>query len=115
MSAPTPATGSGRLRGKVAIVTGGSSSIGRAISLAYAKEGAKVVVADIRDSSRAPDEADAPTHELIRKQGGEAEFMKLDVTKLENVEQVVRDTVAKFGRLDMYSSLSIPFCLLWIE
>lgn len=111
MSAPPPATSPGRLRDKVAIVTGGSSSIGRAISLAYAKEGAKVVVADIRDSSRAPSEAEAPTHELIRKQGGEAEFMKLDVTNLENVEQVVRDTVAKFGRLDMYCSISFPFCL----
>ena len=101
-SLPIRQKASGRLQGRIAVVTGGSSSIGRAISLAYAKEGAKVVVADIRDTSRAPSETDIATHELIRKDGGEADFMKLDVTDLQNVEQVVADTVAKYGRLDMY-------------
>lgn len=113
--ANTNATGSGRLKDKVAIVTGGSSSIGRAICLAYAKEGAKVVVADIRDSSRAPSEADMPTHELIQKEGGEAGFQKLDVANLENVEDVVKNTVQKFGRLDMYEArthLALTFVML---
>ena len=93
---------SGRLKNKIAIVTGGSSSIGRAICLAYAKEGAKVVIADIRDTSRAPSEAEVSTHELIKKNGGQAIFLQLDVTNFENVEQVVRTTVENFGRLDMY-------------
>ena len=100
--AATNQPGSGRLQNKIAIVTGGSSSIGRAICLAYAKEGAKVVVADIRDSSRAPSEADTATHELIRKDGGRAEFMRLDVTDEKNVEDVVRKTVEEFGKVDMY-------------
>ena len=94
--------GSGRLKGKIAVVTGGASSIGRAICLAYAKEGAKVVVADLRESSRAESEADIMTHEQIRKYGGEAEFVKLDVTNAQDVNEVVQQTVEKFGRLDMY-------------
>lgn len=94
-------SGSGRLAGKIAVVTGGASSIGRAICLAYAKEGAKVVVADLRSESRATSETDISTHELIKKQGGESDFQKLDVTDLQNVEKVVKDTVAKYGKLDM--------------
>ena len=101
VAATVNTSSSGRLKGRVAVVTGGSSSIGRAISFAYAKEGAKVVVADIRDTSRAPSEADIATHELIRKHGGVAMFEKLDATKVENVEVVVKKTIAEFGRVDV--------------
>lgn len=88
----------GRLQGRIAIVTGGASSIGRAICLTYAEEGAKVVVADMRSDSRAPGES-TPTHEEIKKNGGEAIYIETDVTKLESVEAVVKQTVEKYGRL----------------
>lgn len=101
-TAPTPPS-SGRLNKKVAIVTGGSSSIGRAICLAYTREGATVVVADIRPDSRAHSEATGwATADLIRSEGGVAEFMRCDVTKEKDVDEVVRKCVEMFGRVDMY-------------
>ena len=60
----------GRLMNKIAVVTGGSSGIGRAISAAYASEGARVVVADLVDKSRNPEE-DTSTVELVKSLGGD--------------------------------------------
>jgi len=80
--------------GKVALVTGGSSGIGRETAIAFAKEGAKVVVA-----SRRSDEG----HEtiwLIREAGSNGLFVKTDVTKDADVRAAVEKTVAAFGRLD---------------
>lgn len=80
--------------GKVALVTGGASGLGRFSALALAREGARVVVADVAES-----EGEA-TVQMITKVGGEAIFVKTDVTKSVEVELMVQSSRKAFGRLD---------------
>lgn len=82
------------LSGKVAIVTGGSSGIGRACAIAFAREGASVVVA-----SRREDEGQE-TVRLIKEAGSDGFFVKTDVAKEADVSTMVEKTVARYGRLD---------------
>ncbi|MCH8817713.1 MAG: glucose 1-dehydrogenase [Chloroflexi bacterium] len=84
----------GRVDGRVALVTGGGSGIGRATALKFAAEGARVVVADI-----VPESAEE-TVRLIREAGGEAQFSYVDVTDEESVRSMVDLTVGEYGRLD---------------
>ena len=83
------------LKDKVALITGGSSGIGRAVALAWAREGAKVVVSDVDRGGG--DE----TVGQVRTAGGEAIFIAADVGKPEECEALVRGAVEKFGRLDI--------------
>jgi NAD(P)-dependent dehydrogenase (short-subunit alcohol dehydrogenase family) len=80
--------------GKVAIVTGASSGIGRTSALFYAREGAKVVVSDVNK------EGGQETVRLILEASGEALFVKTDVANPADCETLVRRTVEKYGRLD---------------
>lgn len=82
------------LEGKVALVTGGSSGIGRATALVFAREGAKVVVADVQTDGG--DE----TVQRIEDAGGEAIFVKTDVSKAGEVMALVDSAVSTYGRLD---------------
>lgn len=82
------------LQGKVALVTGGSSGIGRAAALAFAKSGAKVVVANRRVG------AGEETVSMIRQSGGDATFVKTDVSRASEVEELVKAAVQTYGRLD---------------
>ena len=84
-----------RLEGKVAIVSGGASGIGEATSRLFAAEGASVVIADVDDKRGPALESD------IRNDGGEAAFIKLDVTDEDQWRAVVAETVARFGKLDI--------------
>lgn len=84
-----------KLSGKVAIVTGGSSGIGKAISLAYAKEGAKVVVA-ARNTERSQAVVDE-----IKKNGGDALFIQTDVLVESDIKALVEKTVAQYGQIDI--------------
>jgi NAD(P)-dependent dehydrogenase (short-subunit alcohol dehydrogenase family) len=79
---------------KVALVTGAASGIGRATALAYARRGAKVVVADIN-----PYGSEEVAHR-IQQQGGEALAVTADVASSEDVEQMVKRAVRAYGRLD---------------
>ena len=92
-----------RLVNKVAIVTGSSSGLGRAIALLYASEGAKVVCSDLVPTARAiiSGEADANTHELIQKAGRDAIFVKTNVGNANEMKSLVDAAVNAFGRLDM--------------
>ena len=88
--------GEGRLQGKVALVAGGTSGIGRAIACRFAAEGASVVVASrTRESNEGP----VPTDELIREAGGTGEFLELDVAEPAAVERAVAHTIESHGDL----------------
>lgn len=80
--------------GKVALVTGGSSGIGRATALEFAAEGARVAIA----ARRAAESEE--TVALIKKLGGEAIFVQTDIANPLQVERMVKSTVDRFGRLD---------------
>ena len=86
---------SGRLAGKVAIITGGARGIGGATAIAYAADGAQVVIADIR-------ETDAhDTLNTISAHGGTATFVQTDVTDEASCERMAAHAIATYGRIDI--------------
>ncbi|KIM95840.1 hypothetical protein OIDMADRAFT_59622 [Oidiodendron maius Zn] len=99
------------LAGRVAIVTGSSSGVGRAIALALASEGACIVCSDVTPTLRAGGyETDiAPTHEVIARRG-KAMFKYADVSSAEDVEALVEAAVAEYGRLDIMINNAGIFC-----
>jgi NAD(P)-dependent dehydrogenase (short-subunit alcohol dehydrogenase family) len=86
--------GNGSFTGQVAFVTGAGSGIGRAAALAFAREGAKVVVADVSEQNS------QETVRLIEALGGRALAVRCDVTRAEHVKAALDQTIATFGRLD---------------
>jgi NAD(P)-dependent dehydrogenase (short-subunit alcohol dehydrogenase family) len=84
----------GQFRGKVALITGGASGIGRATALTFAREGATVVVADMDR------EGGEGTCQQVAAHGGEAIFCKTDVSQTAEVEALITQIVGKYGRLD---------------
>jgi NAD(P)-dependent dehydrogenase (short-subunit alcohol dehydrogenase family) len=82
-----------RLKDKVAVVTGAARGLGRAYAQRLAQEGAKVVVADILDGKE--------TVDAIAAQGGEAFYVKTDVTSEESTQAMARKVVERFGRIDI--------------
>jgi NAD(P)-dependent dehydrogenase (short-subunit alcohol dehydrogenase family) len=88
--------GLGRLTGKVAIITGANSGIGRATARLFAREGAKVVCCDIQET------ISPRIDELIKeKEGGAAVFATIDVTKQEDCDRMVKTALDSFGRVDI--------------
>jgi NAD(P)-dependent dehydrogenase (short-subunit alcohol dehydrogenase family) len=91
-----------KLRGKVALITGAGSGIGRATAILFAREGAKVVVVDYNEATA------RETAELIKKSGGEAIFIKADVSNSEDVRKMIERAVQEYGRLDiLYNNAGI--------
>src|SRR5215468_7653780 len=88
-TSPSPSTDSGahtmpgQLDGKVALVTGGASGIGRATALTFAREGAKLIIADMNE------DGGQQTVHLITEKGGEAIFVKVDVSQATAVEALI--------------------------
>lgn len=83
----------GRLDGKVALITGASSGLGRVSAELFARHGAKVVIGDVADGT------DAIT--AIKEAGGEASYVPLDVSDDDSVAEAVAHTVERFGKLDV--------------
>lgn len=84
-----------RLKNKVAIITGAGSGIGRATAIRFAEEGADVVASDINE------ETGQQTIQQIKEAGGEATFIKVDVSQAADVEKMVEAAVKSYGKLDI--------------
>jgi 3-oxoacyl-[acyl-carrier protein] reductase len=92
-----------RLDGFVAVITGAGSGIGQASALEFAREGARVVVADIAAASA------ETTVQQVRAAGGQAEPIIVDVTRYDQVERMVQTAVERFGRLDvLFNNAGLP-------
>lgn len=85
----------GELQGKVALITGGTTGIGRDTAVLFAKEGAKVVITGRREAEG------NETIRLVKAAGGEGIFVRGDVAKAADVQAFVQKTVEKYGRLDV--------------
>ncbi len=96
MSSPSPETIALGLADRVAIVTGGSRGIGKAVVELLASCGAHVVVNYVRD-----EEAAAATVNLAQSQGIKAKAIQADVSQLREAERLVQETVEHFGRVDL--------------
>ena len=83
------------LKGKVAIITGGAQGIGKSIATQLAQAGANVVIADVME------EVAKSTAQEISQKGNEAISIKVDVSSLSSVEEMVKKTLDKFGRIDI--------------
>jgi NAD(P)-dependent dehydrogenase (short-subunit alcohol dehydrogenase family) len=84
------------LQGRIAVVTGAASGIGKGIAIAFAREGANVVIADKVDEPRA-----AAVLAGIREQGAEALFVQTDVSDQQSVQSLAQAALARFGRVDI--------------
>ncbi|KAF2671829.1 NAD(P)-binding protein [Microthyrium microscopicum] len=87
-----------RLQDRVAIITGASSGLGRAIALRYASEGAKVVCSDLRPDAI---EDEVSTHTLISQNGGRSKFVETDVGSEESVQTLIDLSTQEFGKVDI--------------
>jgi NAD(P)-dependent dehydrogenase (short-subunit alcohol dehydrogenase family) len=87
-----------RLAGKVALVTGGASGIGRAIAMRFAREGAKLAIADVTTAVR---EGGVPTHEILAAEGLDVVHLACDVSREADCEAAVAAVRARHGRLDV--------------
>jgi len=85
-----------KLEGKVAVITGAATGIGRATARLFAKEGAKVVIADIKDKES------KETVEMIKEVGGEAIFCRTNVAVVSELEKMIKITVDTYDRLDIF-------------
>ena len=88
--------GSGKLKNKVALITGGDSGLGRACSIAYIKEGAKVVIVYLNETKDALD-----TKKYINSLGGECLLIKSDIRNHENCKRIVEEVIKKYGKIDI--------------
>lgn len=84
----------GQLANKVALVTGGASGIGRATALTFARQGAKLIIADMNE------DGGQQTVHMITENGGAATFVQVDVTQATDVEAMISKAVETYGRLD---------------
>jgi len=92
----TSYNGSGKLQGKVAIITGGDSGIGRAVALAFAREGATVVISYLNETGDAEE-----IQAVIQKEGHECILIPGDITEEAQCKKIINETVTRFQRIDI--------------
>ena len=85
-----------KLKEKVAIITGAATGIGRATAILFAREGARVVIADIKDNES------NETVKMIREGGGEALFVHTNLAVVPELEKMIKKAVDTYGRLDIF-------------
>ncbi|MBA3443049.1 MAG: glucose 1-dehydrogenase [Pyrinomonadaceae bacterium] len=98
-----------RLTGKTAIITGGAAGIGEATSLLFAEEGAQVVIADLNEK------AGEEILETIRKQGGQAVFVRTDISDEMDVKRMRDSCISEFGKIDVLVNNAATFVLKGLE
>ncbi|GAB3519695.1 SDR family oxidoreductase [Arthrobacter monumenti] len=91
--------GSGKLEGKAAVITGGDSGIGRAVAIAFAREGADVLIAYLNEDDDAED-----TARLVEEAGRKAVLMRGDLSDAQHCRDVIEDAVEEFGKVDILVS-----------
>jgi NAD(P)-dependent dehydrogenase (short-subunit alcohol dehydrogenase family) len=91
--------GSGRLKGKAAVITGGDSGIGRAVAIAYAREGADVLISYLSEDEDARD-----TARYVEKAGQKAVLVRGDVSQPQHCRDIVAKAVEEFGKIDILVS-----------
>jgi NAD(P)-dependent dehydrogenase (short-subunit alcohol dehydrogenase family) len=84
-----------RLKDKVSIITGAGSGLGKEMALLFAREGSKVVVAELKE------ESGKRVAEKIRRQGGSALFVQVDVSRASDAERMTQETLKAYGRIDV--------------
>jgi 3-oxoacyl-[acyl-carrier protein] reductase len=99
-----------KLSNKIALITGAGSGFGRASATLFAREGAKISVVDLDEKTG------QETVSLIKQKGGEAIFIRADVSKGSDVEMMIKKTVDTFGRLDiLFNNAGIPMSFTPVE
>ena len=88
--------GSGKLKGKAALITGGDSGIGRAVALAFAREGADILISYLNEESDAQE-----TVRIVQKEGRKCIAVAGDVQEESHCKQLVERTVSEFGKIDI--------------
>jgi NAD(P)-dependent dehydrogenase (short-subunit alcohol dehydrogenase family) len=88
--------GSGRLKGKVAVISGGDSGIGRACAILFAREGARIAIIYLEEDNDAED-----TAELVEAEGSEALLLRGDIGEKAFCEEAITETLARFGQIDV--------------
>jgi NAD(P)-dependent dehydrogenase (short-subunit alcohol dehydrogenase family) len=87
--------GQGKLDGRVALITGGGSGVGRAVALLFSREGARVTVVDLNRNGG------ETTVKMIKEVGGEALFAEADISRSSQVEKAVKTSILHYGKLDV--------------
>src|SRR5438477_7604605 len=91
--------GHGRLKGKAAVITGGDSGIGRAVAIAYAREGADVLISYLSEDDDADD-----TARYVKDAGRQVVLVRGDISEPQHCRELVAEAVAAFGRIDILVS-----------
>lgn len=96
---------SGKLKGKVAIITGGDSGIGKAVSVLFAKEGASVVIVYLNEDKDAND-----TYNYIKSFNGNVSLIRCDLKDSNNAKKVVDEVIRKYGKIDiLVNNIAVQF------